>query len=87
MLVRTLGESWARDDIRINGIAPGLVSTKLTAITMASPERLEAQLKKIPMRRAGTPLDMAGPALFLASDLAAYMTGQVLVVDGGRLLP
>lgn len=87
MLVRTLGETWARLGIRINGIAPGLVETKLTRITTAVPERLEAQLKKIPMRRIGTPEDMAGPALFLASDLSAYMTGQVLVVDGGRLLP
>lgn len=87
MLVRTLGETWAKLGIRINGIAPGLVDTKLTRITTAEPERLQAQLKKIPMRRIGTPADMAGPALFLASDLAAYMTGQVLVVDGGRLLP
>jgi 3-oxoacyl-[acyl-carrier protein] reductase len=87
MLVRTLGESWARLGIRINGIAPGLVETKLTRITTDVPERLQAQLRKIPMRRIGTSADMAGPALFLASDLSAYMTGQVLVVDGGRLLP
>lgn len=87
MLVRTMGETWARDGIRINGIAPGLVDTKLTRITTDVPERLAAQLKKIPMRRMGLPKDMAGPALFLASDLAAYMTGQVLIVDGGRLLP
>lgn len=86
MLVRTLGETWARLGVRINGVAPGLVETKLTAITMSVPKRLEAQLKKIPLRRIGTPADMAGPALFLASDLAAYMTGQTLIVDGGRLL-
>ena len=87
MLVRTLGETWARHGIRINGIAPGLVETKLTRITTDVPERLQAQLKKIPMRRIGLPADMAGPALFLASKLSAYMTGQMLVVDGGRLLP
>lgn len=87
MLVRTLGETWARHNIRINGIAPGLVETKLTKVTTSMPERLERQLGKIPMRRIGTPADMAGPALFLASDLASYMTGQILVVDGGRLLP
>ncbi len=87
MLVRTLGETWARHNIRINGIAPGLVDTKLTRVTTADPDRLGRQLKKIPMRRMGSPVDMAGPALFLASDLAAYMTGQMLVVDGGRLLP
>lgn len=87
MLVKTLGETWCRHGIRINGIAPGLVDTQMTAITTRNPERLEIQLKKIPMRRAGTPEDMAGPALFLASDLSAYMTGQMLIVDGGRLLP
>lgn len=87
MLVRTLGETWARSGIRINSVAPGLVDTKLTKITTAVPERLERQLKQIPMRRMGTPADMAGPALFLASDLSAYMTGQTLIVDGGRLLP
>jgi 3-oxoacyl-[acyl-carrier protein] reductase len=87
MLVRTLGETWARHGIRINGIAPGLVDTKLTRITTEVPERLEAQIKKIPMRRVGLPADMAGPALFLASELSSYMTGQVLVIDGGRLLP
>ncbi len=86
MLVRTLGETWARHGIRINGIAPGLVDTRLTRITTTDPARRDQQIAKIPMRRMGTPADMAGPALFLASDLAAYMTGQMLVVDGGRLL-
>ena len=87
MLVRTLGETWARLGVRINGVAPGLVETKLTQVTTKVPERLEAQLKRIPMRRVGQPEDMAGPVLFLASDFAGYMTGQMLVVDGGRLLP
>lgn len=87
MLVRTLGETWSRHGIRINGIAPGLVATRMTAITTEDPERRETQIRKIPMRRFGTLADMAGPALFLASDLSAYMTGQTLVVDGGRLLP
>ncbi len=85
-LVKTLGEAWARDKIRVNGIAPGLVPTKITAVTTQHPERLEATLKAIPMRRMGTPEDMAGAALFLASPLSAYMTGQTLVVDGGLTL-
>ncbi|KWV90880.1 SDR family NAD(P)-dependent oxidoreductase [Erythrobacter sp. YT30] len=85
-LVKTLGEAWARDGIRVNGIAPGLVPTKLTTITTEHPERLEATLRSIPLRRVGTPEDMAGAALFLASPLAAYMTGQTLVVDGGLTL-
>lgn len=85
-LVKSLGEAWARDGVRVNGIAPGLVPTKLTAVTTDHPERLEASLRAIPLRRMGTPEDMAGAALFLASDLASYMTGQTLVVDGGLTL-
>lgn len=85
-LVKTLGEAWARDAIRVNGIAPGLVATKLTSVTTDHPKRLEASLNAIPMHRMGTPEDMAGAALFLASPLSAYMTGQTLVVDGGLTL-
>jgi 3-oxoacyl-[acyl-carrier protein] reductase len=85
-LTKTLGEAWARDGIRVNGIAPGLVPTKLTSVTTEHPERLEASLKKIPLRRMGSPEDMAGAALFLASPLSAYITGQTLVVDGGLTL-
>jgi 3-oxoacyl-[acyl-carrier protein] reductase len=85
-LTKTLGEAWAQGGIRVNGIAPGLVPTKLTAVTTEHPDRLEASLRAIPLRRMGTPEDMAGAALFLASPLAAYITGQTLVVDGGLTL-
>lgn len=85
-LTKTLGEAWARDGIRVNGIAPGLVPTKLTSVTTDNPERAAATLRKIPLRRMGTPEDMAGAALFLASPLSAYITGQTLVVDGGLTL-
>ncbi|MEC9434672.1 MAG: SDR family oxidoreductase [Pseudomonadota bacterium] len=85
-LTRTLGEAWARDGIRVNGIAPGLVDTKLTKVTTEHPDRLQASLQKIPMRRLGLPADMAGVALFLASPLAAYVCGQTIPVDGGLIL-
>ena len=85
-LTRTLAEAYARDGIRVNGIAPGLVDTKLTKVTMDSPKRLDASLAKIPMRRLGTPADMAGVAMFLASPLSAYVLGQTIIVDGGLLL-
>src|SRR5664280_383524 len=85
-LTRTLGEAWAEDGIRVNGIAPGLVDTKLTKITTANPVRLEGAVKNIPLRRLGTPADMAGAALFLASPLASYIVGQTIVVDGGLIL-
>lgn len=85
-LTRTLAEAWAGDGIRVNGIAPGLVDTKLTKVTTQSPERLEASLEGIPLKRLGTPNDMAGVALFLASPLAAYVIGQTIPVDGGLIL-
>jgi 3-oxoacyl-[acyl-carrier protein] reductase len=85
-LTRTLGEAWAEDGIRVNGIAPGLVDTKMTKVTTANPKRLEGAIERIPLRRLGTPADMAGAALFLASPLAAYIVGQTLVVDGGLVL-
>ena len=69
-----------------NGIAPGLVDTKLTKVTTQHPERLAGSIARIPQGRLGTPADMAGAALFLASPLAAYVTGQTLIVDGGLTL-
>ncbi|MEQ8283462.1 MAG: SDR family oxidoreductase [Parvibaculum sp.] len=85
-LTRTLAEAWAGDGIRVNGIAPGLVDTKLTKVTTENPERLAASLQNIPLGRLGTPADMAGVALFLASPLSAYVVGQTLPVDGGLIL-
>jgi len=85
-LTRTLGQAWAGDGIRVNGIAPGLVDTKLTKVTTEHPERLAGALAQIPLGRLGTPADMAGVALFLASPLAAYVVGQTIVVDGGLIL-
>ena len=85
-LTRTLAEAWAGDGIRVNGIAPGLVDTKLTKVTTENPERLQASLQGIPLKRLGTPDDMAGVALFLASPLAAYVVGQTIPVDGGLIL-
>jgi len=86
-LTRTLGVAWIAEGIRVNGIAPGLVDTKLTAVTTSNPKRLAGMLAGIPAGRIGTPTDMAGPALFLASDLSSYIVGQTLFVDGGMTLP
>ena len=85
-LTRTLGEAWARDGIRVNGIAPGLVDTKLTKVTTEEPKRLANTLKGIPLRRLGTPQDISDVALFLASPMASYICGQTLTVDGGQTL-
>lgn len=85
-LTRTLGEAWASDGIRVNGIAPGLVDTKLTKVTTEDPKRREMAIRGIPAGRLGTPEDMAGAAIFLASPLASYIYGQTLIVDGGLIL-
>ena len=85
-LTKTLGQAWAPLGIRVNGLAPGLVDTKLTKVTTDNPERLAGALARIPDGRMGSPDDMAGTAIFLASPLASYVTGHTIVVDGGLSL-
>ncbi|QKR98851.1 SDR family oxidoreductase [Sphingomonas sp. CL5.1] len=85
-LVRTLALAWAGAGIRVNGIAPSLVDTKMTKVTMDNAERRAGALSRIPLGRFGTVEDMANVALFLASPLAGFMCGQTLVVDGGVTL-
>lgn len=85
-LVGSLAQAWARDGIRVNGIAPGFVPTKMTKITTENEQRRVGAIARIPLRRMGTPDDMAGAALFFASPLAGYITGQSLIVDGGLSL-
>lgn len=84
-LTRTLGAAYAHDGIRVNGIAPGLVDTKLTRVTTGHPERLASTVARIPAGRIGTPADMADVALFLASPLARYVVGHTIPVDGGLI--
>lgn len=85
-LTRTLGQAWAPEGVRVNGIAPGFVATKMTAVTTENPARREAAEARIPLGRIGTPEEISGIALFLASPLAGYMVGQTLLADGGMLL-
>ena len=85
-LTKGLAMKWGRKGIRVNSIAPGIVPTKLTANQTDKPEQAEQFAKRNPVPRFGTPEDMAGGALFLASSLATYITGQQLVIDGGMTL-
>jgi 3-oxoacyl-[acyl-carrier protein] reductase len=85
-LTATLAQAWAHKGIRVNGVAPGLVDTKLTKVTIGNNERLRERLDGIPAGRLGTPQEMADACLFLASSMASYIYGQTLSVDGGRTL-
>ena len=82
-LTRVLAMEWARYDIQVNAIAPGYVETDLNRDFWASPAGARL-IERIPQRRLGRLEDLDGPLLLLASDAGAFMTGSVLVVDGGH---
>jgi NAD(P)-dependent dehydrogenase (short-subunit alcohol dehydrogenase family) len=84
-LTKSLAIAWAADGIRVNALAPGWIATPLTAALQDDPARAAPILARTPLGRWGTPADLAGPALFLASPAAAFITGVVLPVDGGYL--
>ncbi len=85
MMIRSLAVTLAPRRIRVNGIGPGLVETPLTAQGLAAPGVRQAVERQIPMGRIGQPVDIGGAAVFLASPEAAYITGQMLYIDGGIL--
>ncbi len=82
-LTRSLAQAFARDGVRVNLVAPGLVRSKMTAVTWENPDRLAATERSVPLGRIGEPDDIAGAVLFLASPLASYITGTSLIIDGG----
>ena len=85
-LTKSLAIAYAADGIRVNALAPGWIATPLTQGLRDDPARSATILARTPMGRWGTPNDVAGPALFLASPLAGFVTGTVLTVDGGYLI-
>lgn len=82
-LTRAMAEAWSRDGITANAIGPGFFPTELTGPIFADPERAARNAAQTCIGRNGTMQDMDGPLLFLCSNASAYVTGQVLMVDGG----
>jgi len=82
-LTKSLAVAWAEDGIRVNAIAPGWIETPMTVPARSDAARNRAILDRTPLGRWGTPDDLVGPALFLASDAARFITGAILAVDGG----
>ncbi len=85
-LARQLAVEWGPKNIRVNAIAPGLVRTDFAKYLWENPELYEKAISGYPLRRIGEPDDIAGIAVFLASKAGAFVTGQVLVADGGATI-
>jgi NAD(P)-dependent dehydrogenase (short-subunit alcohol dehydrogenase family) len=83
-LTKSLAVEWARDGVRVNALCPGWTATELNRTLWEDPVAGPATVASTPMGRWATADEMAGPALFLASDASSYLTGQALVVDGGQ---
>ena len=85
-LTRGLASEWAHHGIRVNALAPGYMLTANTATSRSNPEIVERLTEMTPMKRYGEPWELNGAAIFLASDASSYMTGHVLVIDGGNTI-
>ena len=83
MLSKALAREWGSDNIRVNAICPGLIKTKFSRALWENDAILNHFISKTPIPRIGEPDEIAGLALFLASDASSYCTGGVYVADGG----
>ena len=83
MLTKMAAMVLAAEGVRVNAVGPGFIETNMTKIISAVPERPDQILQSVPMKRFGQPREIADVALFLASDEASYVTGELLIADGG----
>ncbi|MFA6451293.1 MAG: glucose 1-dehydrogenase [bacterium] len=83
MLTKVMAHEWGSAGVRVNSLAPGVIKTKFSSAIWSSDVFLKEVVKSYPLGRIGEPEDVAGACVFLASDAAAFITGQTLVIDGG----
>ena len=86
MLTKVMAKEWGPDNVRVNVICPGLIKTKFSRALWEDEQTLQRFTKNLPLGRMGNPEDIAGLALFLASDASAYCTGGVFIADGGAVI-
>lgn len=84
-MTKTFAAEFAKYNIRVNAIAPGVIETPMTEFTRSNQQILEGYLRHVPMSRTGQPQELVGPVAFLCSDAATYVTGCIIPVDGGYL--
>jgi NAD(P)-dependent dehydrogenase (short-subunit alcohol dehydrogenase family) len=86
MATKVMAQQWAQYKIRVNAIAPGLTKTKFSEALWNNPDILKMAMGQTPMARVAEPEEMAGAIVFLASEAASYITGQVIAIDGGKTI-
>jgi NAD(P)-dependent dehydrogenase (short-subunit alcohol dehydrogenase family) len=86
MLTKNQAKEWGKHNIRVNAICPGLIQTKFSAALWSDEKVMNQINKKLPLSRMGQSEEIASVALMLASDAGSYITGSLLVADGGYLI-
>lgn len=85
MLTEVMSKEWGQHNIRVNAIAPGIIKTRLSEALWKDPEVNKAAVAQIPLMRLGEPEELGGVVVFLTSEAGSYITGETIVIDGGRL--
>lgn len=85
MLTQVMAKEWGQYNIRVNALAPGIIKTRLSEALWKDPDVGERAIRQIPLMRLGEPEEIAGAVVFLASPAGSYMTGETIVIDGGRM--